>query len=129
MGEFDGKVALITGAARGQGRSHAMALAREGASVALLDIANGEMTHPPARVAYGRRHGRDRRLVEAEGGKALAVACDVRDEEQVIVGRGPDGRDTSAASTSSSPTPASSPSTSSPGTSRPRTGGVRSRPT
>src|SRR3984957_8098093 len=51
MGEFDGKVVLITGAARGQGRSHAIALAREGASVALLDIANGERAHPPARVA------------------------------------------------------------------------------
>jgi SDR family mycofactocin-dependent oxidoreductase len=37
MGRFDGQVALITGGARGMGRSHAVALAREGADVALLD--------------------------------------------------------------------------------------------
>ena len=35
---FEGKVALVTGAARGQGRSHAVRLAEEGADVILLDI-------------------------------------------------------------------------------------------
>ena len=35
---FEGKAALITGAARGQGRSHAVALAREGANIAICDI-------------------------------------------------------------------------------------------
>lgn len=38
-GEFDGKVAFITGAAHGQGRATALALAREGARIAALDIA------------------------------------------------------------------------------------------
>jgi len=84
MGEFEGKVALITGAARGQGRSHAVALAREGASVALLDIANGERTHPPARVATAQDLEETLRLVEEAGGKGLAVACDVRQESDVI---------------------------------------------
>ena len=37
MGRFDGKVALVTGAARGQGRSHAVELAREGADVVAVD--------------------------------------------------------------------------------------------
>jgi len=83
MGEFDGKVALITGAARGQGRSHAVALAREGAAVALLDIANGEVTHPPARVATAEDLSETARLVEGAGAKALPLRCDVRDEEQV----------------------------------------------
>src|SRR5215471_9281892 len=38
MGRMDGKVALITGAARGQGRSHAVRLAQEGADVVVLDL-------------------------------------------------------------------------------------------
>ncbi len=83
MGEFDRKVVLITGGARGQGRSHAVALAREGASVALLDIANGELTHPPARVASPQDLAETVDLVEAAGGQALGIPCDVRDEDQV----------------------------------------------
>jgi NAD(P)-dependent dehydrogenase (short-subunit alcohol dehydrogenase family) len=83
MGEFDGKVVLITGGARGQGRSHAVALAREGASVALLDIANGELTHPPARVASAEDLAETVGLIEAAGGRALGIPCDVRDEDQV----------------------------------------------
>jgi NAD(P)-dependent dehydrogenase (short-subunit alcohol dehydrogenase family) len=83
MGEFDGKVVLITGGARGQGRSHAVALAREGASVALLDIANGEITHPPARVASAEDLAETARLVEEAGGRALGIPCDVRNEDQV----------------------------------------------
>ena len=39
MGLLDGKVAFITGAARGQGRSHALTLAREGADIIAVDIA------------------------------------------------------------------------------------------
>ena len=38
MGRMDGKVALITGAARGQGRSHAVRLAEEGADIIAVDI-------------------------------------------------------------------------------------------
>jgi NAD(P)-dependent dehydrogenase (short-subunit alcohol dehydrogenase family) len=83
MGDFDGKVALITGGARGQGRSHAVALAREGASIAILDIANGELTHPPARVATAADLAETVRLVESTGGRAIGIPCDVRDEEQV----------------------------------------------
>ncbi|HUJ66590.1 MAG TPA: SDR family NAD(P)-dependent oxidoreductase [Acidimicrobiales bacterium] len=84
MGDFEGKVVLITGGARGQGRSHAVALAREGASVALLDIANGELTHPPARVASAQDLAETVSLVEAAGGRALGIPCDVRDEGQVV---------------------------------------------
>lgn len=38
MGELDGKVAFVTGAARGQGRAHALALAREGAEIIAVDL-------------------------------------------------------------------------------------------
>ncbi|WP_181781841.1 mycofactocin-coupled SDR family oxidoreductase [Pseudonocardia pini] len=40
MGRLDGKVAFVTGAARGQGRSHAIELAREGADIIAVDIAH-----------------------------------------------------------------------------------------
>jgi SDR family mycofactocin-dependent oxidoreductase len=40
MGKLDGKVAFITGAARGQGRSHAIRLAEEGADIIAVDIAH-----------------------------------------------------------------------------------------
>jgi NAD(P)-dependent dehydrogenase (short-subunit alcohol dehydrogenase family) len=82
---FAGKVVLITGAARGQGRSHAIALAREGARVALVDIASGYIDHPPFRVAARADLEESVRLVEAEGAKALALVCDVRDEDQLDV--------------------------------------------
>jgi NAD(P)-dependent dehydrogenase (short-subunit alcohol dehydrogenase family) len=39
VGKLDGKVALITGGARGQGRSHAVTLAGEGADIMVSDIA------------------------------------------------------------------------------------------
>lgn len=40
MGKLDGKVAFITGAARGQGRSHAARFAEEGADIIAVDILN-----------------------------------------------------------------------------------------
>jgi NAD(P)-dependent dehydrogenase (short-subunit alcohol dehydrogenase family) len=50
MGRMDGKVALITGAARGQGRSHAIRLAEEGAEVIAIDLCEqiGSMPYPLA---------------------------------------------------------------------------------
>jgi SDR family mycofactocin-dependent oxidoreductase len=46
MGQLDGKVAFITGAARGQGRSHALTLAREGADIIAVDICKQAETVP-----------------------------------------------------------------------------------
>ncbi len=80
---FEDKVVLITGAARGQGRSHAVALAREGAKVALVDIASGEIGHPPYRVASRDDLEQTAKLVEQAGGQALPLVADVREEEQV----------------------------------------------
>ena len=78
MGSLDGKVAFITGVARGQGRSHAVRLAADGAAIIGVDIcadipANG---YPMA-----TRHELDETvaLVEAVGGKMVASVADVRD--------------------------------------------------
>ena len=78
MSQFEGRVALVTGGARGQGRSHALALAREGADVAVCDIAA-----PVSTVAYPLATLDDleetQRLVEKEGRRCLVAQLDVRD--------------------------------------------------
>jgi SDR family mycofactocin-dependent oxidoreductase len=89
MGKLDGKVAFITGAARGQGRSHAVRLAEEGADVIALDICASipAVPYPGATKAdldetVAAVHDRDRRIV--------AVEVDVRDAEgmRAAVARG-----------------------------------------
>lgn len=79
-GSLQGRVAFITGAARGQGRSHAVRLAREGADIIALDIcapASPSVTYTPA-----TRDDLDEtaRLVENEGRKILFREVDVRDD-------------------------------------------------
>lgn len=82
MGSLDGKVAFITGVARGQGRSHAIRLAREGASVIGVDIcADIAANHYP--MASRAELDETVDLVEAEGGKMLASVADVREFDQV----------------------------------------------
>lgn len=78
MGALDGRVAWVTGAARGQGRSHAVALAREGADVVVTDLGHdlATITYPLATAADLAETAR---LVEAEGRRCLAERCDVRD--------------------------------------------------
>src|SRR5260370_19195608 len=48
MGSLDGRVAVVTGAGRGKGRSHALALAAEGADIVVSDIAADIATVPYA---------------------------------------------------------------------------------
>jgi SDR family mycofactocin-dependent oxidoreductase len=80
MGIAEGKVAVISGVARGQGRSHAVRLAREGANIIGLDICEdiSTMTYPNASKAD---LDETVSLVEAEGGKMQASVCDLRDAE------------------------------------------------
>src|SRR3954453_13452690 len=82
MGLLDGKVALITGGARGQGRAHALAYAREGADVVVADIADQMATVP---YPMGTQEDLDEtvRLVEKLDRRAVAVRADVRSQEQL----------------------------------------------
>jgi SDR family mycofactocin-dependent oxidoreductase len=82
MGALDGKVALVTGAARGQGRAHALALAGEGATVAVSDIGTS-IPSVPYPLGTEAELEETARLVRAEGVPALAVLADIRDSEQV----------------------------------------------
>ena len=78
MGRFDGKVAFITGAARGQGRAHAVAFAHEGASLALIDICD-EFDWTPYEGAAASDLQETVRLCEEQGAKVLVDHVDVRD--------------------------------------------------
>ncbi len=77
-GRLLGKVALVTGAARGIGRASAVSMAREGADLVLVDVAA-----PVAAVPYAMATPDDlretERLVRAAGRRALAIRADVRD--------------------------------------------------
>src|SRR3954447_7372696 len=77
MGRVEGKVAFITGAARGQGRSHAVRLAEEGADIIAVDLCRDYET-----VGYKMATPDDLketvRLVEAQGRRVVALQSDVR---------------------------------------------------
>jgi SDR family mycofactocin-dependent oxidoreductase len=78
MGRLDGKVAFITGAARGQGRSHAIRMAQEGADIIAVDIAQQIDTVPYA-MATAEDLAETVRQVEAFDRRIVASEADVRD--------------------------------------------------
>ncbi len=78
MGSLDGKVAFITGAARGQGRSHAVHLAREGAGIIAVDIC-ADIASNGYPMASRAELDETVELVESVGGKIVAAVADVRD--------------------------------------------------
>lgn len=71
MGEFDNKVAIVTGAGGGIGQAYAEALALEGAAVVVADINVAGADHVAAGIAD-------------EGGTALAVAVDVSEPDSTL---------------------------------------------
>ncbi|ROO87892.1 SDR family mycofactocin-dependent oxidoreductase [Actinocorallia herbida] len=80
MSPLEGRVAFITGAARGQGRAHAVRLAREGADIIGIDIcADIETFNYPC--ASPEDLEETRLLVEREGRTMIARKADVRDAE------------------------------------------------
>jgi SDR family mycofactocin-dependent oxidoreductase len=82
MGRVQGKVAFITGAARGQGRSHAVRLAEEGADIIAVDVC-----HDIDTIGYPMSTPDDlketARLVEAQDRRIVAVQADVRERAQL----------------------------------------------
>ena len=82
MGKLDGKVAVITGGARGQGRAHAVTLARHGAQIVVCDIAAplDFIGYPPATQADLDETARQ---VEDLDRRCVAVKADVRSGEQM----------------------------------------------
>ncbi len=77
--EFEGKVAFITGAAHGQGRATALALAAEGAKIAAFDIAR-QIQYPGYALGTPGDLETLQREVASRGSEALVFAGDVRDD-------------------------------------------------
>jgi (+)-trans-carveol dehydrogenase len=78
MGRLEGKVAVISGGARGQGRSHAETLAREGADIVVFDVCE-KLTTTMTPAATEEELESTAELVRARGRKCLAVKADARD--------------------------------------------------
>ena len=78
MGSLDGKVAFITGVARGQGRSHAVRLAADGANIIGVDIC-ADIPSNGYPMASREELDETVSLVEAAGGKMATSVADVRD--------------------------------------------------
>jgi SDR family mycofactocin-dependent oxidoreductase len=79
MGRVSGKVALVTGAARGQGRSHCVRLAEEGADVIGIDICEPLSDAIPYPMATLDDLGDTGDLVEGTGRRFYSAAADIRD--------------------------------------------------
>jgi (+)-trans-carveol dehydrogenase len=77
-GRVEGKVAFITGAARGQGRSHAIRLAQEGADIIAVDLCN-QIDTVPYPMATADDLAQTVKEVEALDRRIVAVQADVRD--------------------------------------------------
>ena len=90
MGLLDGRVAFVTGAARGMGRSHSLRLAREGASVIGIDVAKPISSFNGYPAATDADLKETAVLLEQEGRPFLLEVADVRDSESLndVVSRG-----------------------------------------
>jgi (+)-trans-carveol dehydrogenase len=78
MGKLEGKVAFITGAARGQGRSHAIRLAQEGADIIAVDL-EGQIDSVPYAMSRPGDLDQTVKEVEALDRRIIATQADVRD--------------------------------------------------
>lgn len=85
MAELANTVAVITGAARGQGRSHAVALAEQGADIIAVDLC-ADIDAIPYPLGTKADLDETARLVRAAGRKVVPVTADVRDLAQLEAG-------------------------------------------
>src|SRR5207244_3894661 len=81
-GRVEGKVAFITGAARGQGRSHAVRLAEEGADIIAIDICK-QIESNLYPLATPEDLEEIRKAVEGLGRRVIARQADVRDRDSL----------------------------------------------
>ncbi|MCA2207826.1 mycofactocin-coupled SDR family oxidoreductase [Nocardia sp. JW2] len=81
-GRVEGKVAFITGAARGQGRSHAVRLAQEGADIIAIDVCK-QLDNVPFAMSTPEDLATTADLVRAEGRRVVTAEVDVRDYDGV----------------------------------------------
>jgi SDR family mycofactocin-dependent oxidoreductase len=77
-GPLTGRVAFITGAARGQGRAHAVRLAADGADVIAIDLC-GQIASVPYALGTAEELAATVKLVEDTGARIVAKEADVRD--------------------------------------------------
>ena len=105
-GRVSGRVALVTGAARGQGRSHAVRLATEGADVIGIDLCQ-DVTGIDYPMATPDDLTETALMVAKAGGRMVTDVVDVRDIDGDAPGRRRRRRTRSAASTWWWPTPES----------------------
>jgi SDR family mycofactocin-dependent oxidoreductase len=82
MGLLDGRTAFITGAARGQGRSHAVRLAAEGADIVAVDMC-ADLAEVPYPLATVEELAETAALVEKAGRRVITHQADVRDYGQL----------------------------------------------
>jgi SDR family mycofactocin-dependent oxidoreductase len=82
MGKLEGKVAFITGAARGQGRSHAIRLAQEGADIIAVDICS-QIASVPYPMSTPDDLAQTVKEVEALDRRIFARQADVRDPQEL----------------------------------------------
>ena len=83
MAALEGRVAFVTGAARGQGRAYAVRLAAEGADVVVCDICAPASDTIPYVASTPEDLAETVRLIEAEGRKALSRVLGIRDDAAV----------------------------------------------
>jgi SDR family mycofactocin-dependent oxidoreductase len=82
-GRVEGKVALVTGAARGQCRSHALRLAEEGADIIAVDLCS-QIESVPYEMSTEEDLAETVRLVEALDRRIVARVADVREKSQLV---------------------------------------------